>query len=195
MEARWQEGQGRRGTRRRLLGAADRLFYTEGINATGVDAVVAEAGVARMSLYNHFGGKAGLVASYLEERDARWRADLEQAIEAAGSDPTARLLAVFDAVGQWVADRGFRGCGFANAVAELADPDHPARQVAARQRQVLRERLFQLAVAAGLAEPERLADQLMVLCEGCLTAAAVGSVDDAVETARATACQLVSAHS
>lgn len=180
----------RSGARQRLLDAADRLFYRQGINATGVDAVIAEADVARMTLYKQFGGKAELVATYLEQRDARWRADLEDAITAAGPDPTARLLAVFDALALWVADPQFRGCSFANAAAEVADDDHPARKVALRHKQALRERMTELAAAAGLAQPDRVVDQLMLLFEGAVTATAVHSVEDAVSAARATADQL-----
>lgn len=180
------------GARRRLLAAADRLFYTHGINATGVDAVISKAAVARMTLYNQFGGKAGLVTTYLQERDARWRADLEQAIAAAGSDPTARLLAVFDALAAWVADPYFRGCSFVNAAAEVTDLDHPARQVALGHKQTLRHRVTELAKDAGYAQPARIADQVMLLFEGAVTAAAVGSVNNAVRTARTTAHRLLS---
>jgi AcrR family transcriptional regulator len=180
----------RPGARQRLLAAADRLFYAQGINATGVDAVIAEADVARMTMYKQFGGKPGLVAAYLEERDSRWRADLERAIAAAGPDPTARLLAVFDALDLWASDPQFRGCSFANAAAELPDDDHPARQVALRHKQALRDRVTQLVVAAEVAEPERLVDQLMLLFEGAVTATAVQSVEAAGSGARATARQL-----
>lgn len=176
--------------RQRLLEAADRLFYTRGINATGVDAVIAEADVARMTLYKHFGGKAGLVATYLEERDARWRGDLEAAIAAAGDDPVARLLAIFDALALWVSDPRFRGCSFVNAAAEVTDHDHPARQVALRHKQTMRDRMTELAASADLVQPSRVVDQLMLLFEGAVTATAVHSVDDAVSAARATAEQL-----
>lgn len=180
----------RRSARQRLLAAADQLFYTEGINATGVDAVIAEADVARMTLYKQFGGKAGLVAAYLDERDARWRADLEDAIAAAGADPVARLLAVFDALALWVSEPRFRGCSFVNAAAEVADDDHPARQTALRHKRALRARMSELAAAAEFAQPESIVDQLMLLVEGAVTTAAVHTVEDAVGTARATAQQL-----
>lgn len=176
--------------RQRLLAAADQLFYTRGINATGVDAVIAEADVARMTLYKHFGGKAGLVATYLEERDARWRADLEDAIAAAGRDPVARLLAVFDALALWVSEPRFRGCSFINATAEVADDDHPARQVALRHKRALRARMSELVADADFAQPDYVVDQFMLLFEGAVTTAAVHTVEDAVGRARATAKRL-----
>lgn len=180
----------RANARQRLLAAADRLFYTGGINSTGVDAVITEADVARMTLYKQFGGKAGLVTTYLEERDARWRADLEDAIAAAGADPVARLLAVFDALALWVSEPRFRGCSFVNAAVEVADDDHPARRVALRHKRALRARLRELAAAAEFTRPEEIVDQLMLLFEGAITTAAVHTVEDAVGTARATAEQL-----
>lgn len=176
--------------RQRLLGAADRLFYSRGINATGVDAVIAEADVARMTLYKQFGGKAELVAAYLQDRDARWRVDLEEAIDAAGPDPVARLLAVFDALGLWVSDPHFRGCSFVNAATEVPQDDHPAREVALAHKRALRARITQLIEALGLEQPERVTDQVMLLFEGAVTATAMHSVEDAIGAARATAEQL-----
>lgn len=176
--------------RQRLLAAADRLFYTRGINTTGVDAVIADADVARMTLYNQFGGKAGLVATYLQERDTRWRDDLEIAIDAAGPDPVAQLLAVFDALALWVSDPGFRGCSFVNAATELTDEDHPARDVALAHKQALRERVTELVDAVASDQPDRLVDQIMLLFEGAVTATAMHSVEDAVSTARTAAEQL-----
>ena len=176
--------------RQRLLRAADRLFYAQGINATGVDSVVAEADVARMTLYKHFGGKDGLVAAYLEERDARWRRDLEEAI-AAAADALGQLLAVFDVLALWVADPQFRGCAFANAAAEIAAEGHPARRVALGHKQALRQRLGGLASAAGFEDPDRVVDQLMLLIEGAIVATALRSVDEPVASARNAAHQML----
>lgn len=177
--------------RQRLLNAADRLFYARGINATGVDAVIEAADVARMTFYKHFGGKDGLIAAYLEGRDMRWRLSWEDAIAAAGDDPRARLLAVFDALGLWSAEPRYRGCSFANAAAELADYDHPARRVVSAHKQAMRQRLTELAQAAGVADPEHVVDQLLMLIEGAITTTALGTVEKASETARATAQQLL----
>lgn len=177
--------------RQRLLDAADRLFYAHGINATGVDAVIEAADVARMTFYKHFGGKDGLIAAYLEGRDMRWRVTWEDAIIAAGDDPRARLLAVFDALEPWAVEPCYRGCSFANAAAELADHDHPARRVVSAHKQAMRQRLTELAHAAGFADPERVVAQLLMLVEGAITTTALGTVDKAPETAHATAQQLL----
>ncbi|MHC3817984.1 TetR/AcrR family transcriptional regulator [Streptomyces sp. DT9] len=183
-----------RSARSRLLDAADQLFYAHGINGTGVDAVIDAAKVARMTFYRHFGGKDALVAAYLQARDARWRATVEESVTAAGEDPDARLLAVFDALRTWHADPRFRGCSFANAAAELTTPDHPARAVVTAHKQALRVRITELAGATAHPAPDRLTDQLLLLIEGATTTQALGTVSNAVDEAQAMAKDLVDAH-
>lgn len=110
-----------RPARRRLLDAAAELFYARGVNATGIDAVTARAGVARKSLYNNFSSKDDLVLAFLEERHEEWRA-LHRARSADAGSPQERVLAVFDAYIDHAEQRspeGFRGCGLLNAAAEL----------------------------------------------------------------------------
>lgn len=181
----------RKPARRRLLDAADQLFYTHGINATGIDAIIDAAGVARMSFYNHFHGKDTLIAAYLEGRDIRWRTTLEQQIAAAGDDPRDQLLAVFDALRIWHTDPRFRGCSFANATAELADADHPARAVVTDHKTALRDRMTGLAHATGHPHPDQLVDQLLILFEGATTTQALGTVTNAAATAHTTAHALI----
>lgn len=180
-----------RSARRRLLDAAEELFYTEGINTTGVNAVIAAADVARMTFYHHFHGKDELVAAYLEGRDIRWRTTMEHVLSDAGDDPRARLLAVFDALRIWHEDPRYRGCSFANAAAELSDAGHPARAVVRAHKDALRARMSDLARAAGRTDPDLLVDQLLMLFEGATTTQALGTVSGAVDKARATAEQLI----
>ena len=182
---------GTRSARGRLLDAADQLFYAHGINATGVDAVIEAAQVARMTFYRHFGGKDAVVAAYLEARDVRWRDTVDACVTAAGDDPVAQLLAVFDALCVWHADPQFRGCSFANAAAEFTTPDHPARAVVAAHKQALRDRIAELAEATGHPTPDQLANRLLLLFEGATVAQALGTVSNAAEEARAVAKDLV----
>ena len=113
--------------RTRILDAASEAFYRQGIAAVGVDAIVADAGVAKSTLYRHFPSKDDLVVAFLRRRDERWRAWLRSEVERLSPDPAGRPLAVFDALGGWFASEAFRGCAFINAAAEIADPTHPAR--------------------------------------------------------------------
>ncbi|RFU40296.1 TetR/AcrR family transcriptional regulator [Actinomadura logoneensis] len=180
--------------RRRILDAADELFYAHGINSTGVDAVIETAGVARMTFYKHFGGKQALIMAYLEGRETRWQLRLQRAIDAAGDDPRARLLAVFDALSEWARSQSrFRGCSFVNALAELAEPDHPARAVVQAYKSALRDCVLQLAQESGAPDPALLTDQLLLVYEGAISTNALGNVEDAVDKAHFTAEQLINA--
>lgn len=121
----------RRGrVRQQLLEAAARRFYADGLAATGIDTITAEAGVAKMSLYNNFASKADLVRAYLEARHEEWLGLYRRRLDQA-RDSRAGVLAVFDAYADHAAlayERGFRGCGLLNAAAELPAGD-PGRAV------------------------------------------------------------------
>jgi AcrR family transcriptional regulator len=141
--------------RERLLDAAARLFYARGTTATGVDAIVAEAGVAKMSLYNNFGSKDDLVLAYLEARHAEWLA-LYEARVARAQVPSERVLAVFDAYldhANAAYEHGFRGCGLLNAAAELP-VGAPGRDVVRRHKEEV-EALLAEHLQAHLAHPAR----------------------------------------
>src|SRR5882724_1808565 len=104
--------------RRRILEAAERLFYDEGIRAVGVDAVAEAAGVTKRTLYYHFESKEELVAAYLDARDEMTLNSLRETPSDRGKRPGDRILGVFDFVERWSATSGYRGCPFNNAVAE-----------------------------------------------------------------------------
>ncbi|UHM90342.1 TetR/AcrR family transcriptional regulator [Rahnella victoriana] len=114
-------GSSTESARDRLLGAARVLFYNDGIAATGIDAIIKRAGVAKKSLYNNFESKAELVATYIEIRHDEWLALYARRVEKA-STPKEKVLAVFQAYddhAEFTYERGFRGCGLLNAAAEL----------------------------------------------------------------------------
>jgi AcrR family transcriptional regulator len=179
--------------RRRLLDAASHLFYGSGIHAVGVDAIVGRAGVAKASLYAHFGTKDALVEAYLLERDRLFRAWLDERVRALARTPERRILAVFDALGEWFRTDAFRGCAFANASAEYPDLAHPVRLAARKHKAALRAYLRGLVVAAELARPERLSGDLMLLVEGAMASALVEDDRTAARVARALAARLIAA--
>ena len=178
----------------RLLEAASELFYREGIRAVGVDTVSERAGVSKRTLYNRFGGKDELVAAYLRRRDEGWRAYLQGATEAA-VEPKERLLAVFEAYEEWLVGEDFRGCAFANAAAEIPDPEHPARAVARRHKEGVEEHLTVLAKEAGFDEPGTLAGRLLLLLEGAAATAAMRRSREPLGIARSLARELLAARS
>lgn len=115
--------------RERLLDAAETLFHRDGIARTGVDAVLAEAGISTATLYAHFGGKDRLVVADLQRRLDRWRRVWDNAV-AAATTPEDRLLAVFDALARFRENQpAMRGCAFLATAVEFPGSDHPALDV------------------------------------------------------------------
>lgn len=178
----------------RLLEVASDLFYREGIRAVGVDTISERAQVSKRTLYNRFGGKDALVTEYLRRRDERWQAYLQDATEGL-DDPTDKLLVVFQAYGEWLVGDDFRGCAFANAAAEIADPNHPARIVAQRHKEGVRDYLATVATDAGFDEPETLAERLLILLEGATATASMRRNHGPLNVARSVALELLETQS
>ncbi|MCQ8830129.1 MULTISPECIES: TetR/AcrR family transcriptional regulator [Streptomyces] len=185
----------RRPARERLLAAAARRFYADGVTATGIDTITAEAGVAKMSLYNNFSSKADLVMAYLDARHEEWLTLYASRLERAESARDG-VLAVFDAYADHAAfayERGFRGCGLLNAAAELPAGDE-GRTVVRRHKEEV-ERLL----AGHLEEllPERpddartMAEHLSFLLEGAMSRAGLEGDDSRLRHARAMAAALL----
>jgi AcrR family transcriptional regulator len=166
------------GVRDRLLEAADRLFYQEGVRAVGIDRLLSEADAAKASLYQHFGCKDQLVASYLERRTEAARANIEMYL--ADTPPSQRALKFFDWVVAWAESKDFRGCPLQHTVSELTDAAHPARAVAFGQRAWFTQRFLEWTTAAGVKDPKMMARALMVLFDG----AVAGSEVDGPQRAR-----------
>jgi AcrR family transcriptional regulator len=162
--------------RERILAVARELFYRRGIHAVGVDAIAEAAGTNKMTLYRHFASKDELVAACLREQALEKHAELDAIAAAHPGDPKGHLLALLQYVGEWVAREAGRGCAFANAAVELPDQDHPARQVVREHKAAFRQRLADLCRDAGLNDPEALADEVFLLCEGArVSAQSLGS--------------------
>lgn len=164
--------------RDRLLDAADRLFYKEGVRAVGIDRVLAEAGAAKASLYSNFGCKDELVAAYVVRRAEAARKTIEDYV--ANTPPAKRALRLFDFLVDWIRSDDFRGCPMQLVVGELPDESHPARRMAADQHRWLMTRLVEWSSAAGAADPERTAGVLLVLFDGAVAA----SLQDGPKRAR-----------
>ena len=177
--------------RQRILQTASRLFYERGIRAVGVDTIVAEAGVAKTTLYQHFRTKDDLIEAYLRASDEELRVWLATVTGASDEPPEERLLAVFRQMGDWVARAGFRGCGFINASAELADPDHPGFIVAAAHKEHVQGAFATLAREAGIDGADRFAGELMLLLDGAFAGAALQRSAAPFETAERVAAVLL----
>ena len=167
----------------RILRAADRLFYRQGIRAVGVDAVAAAAGVSKRTLYSYYASKDALVAAYLTGRFNH----------IAPSDAPAReqILAYFDRIEAMVADGSFRGCPYVNAVTEICDRKHAAVGIAIRFKEQRRQWYRALLGRLGAPDPELLATQVQLLAEGAIATALVRGDPAAVRAARDAATVLI----
>jgi AcrR family transcriptional regulator len=161
--------------RERILDTAYELFSRNGIRAVGVDAIIDRSGVARMTLYRHFGSKDALVLAFLERREQRWTRDwLQRAIERRAVDPGERLLAIFDVFDEWFQREDFEGCSFINVLLEIAEPKHALHRASANYLARIRAFVEELATEAGIADPEGLAHKWHILMKGSIVAASEG---------------------
>ena len=177
-EAEEQRPPGGNTVRGRILQAAYYLFCREGINAVGIDRIVAEAGVAKASLYRHFRSKEELVLAVLDLREKLWRVDwLEAEVERRAPPGKARLLAIFDLFDEWFRRDDYEGCLFINTLLEVHDRDNPLHAAAAEKRARIRELLRRWAEEAGIAEPEAFAREYQLLMNGAIVAAHDTEID------------------
>jgi len=181
-----------------LVETALRLFYTHGFTATGIDRILTESGVAKMTLYKHFRSKDELILAALQLRDERFRNWLMSEMEKASPDPVERLLSMFDALETWFRGKafkglGFSGCAFINAAGEFGDQSHPAHRLAAEHKTRVVEYLECLCAEAGFPEPRKLAEQLALLKEGAIATAHVRNMPEAARLARDMAGTLIDA--
>lgn len=155
----------RPGPRERLLDAARDLTYAQGVHV-GVDTILKEADVARRSLYQHFGGKDGLIAEVLRTTasDARYR----QVMDEDGDNPRRRILAVFDELEKITTRPSFRGCRYTSADLALADPAHPAHAEIRAYKDGLHQLFATELSRHGHPDPNFAANQLLVLIDGAL---------------------------
>ena len=181
--------------RDRILAAASDLFYREGVQNVGIDRIIAESGVAKMSLYNHFKSKDALIEAWLEQRDEGWREWFQATVECLATDPHERILAIFDALKAWFDQADFRGCAFINSTVELANPHHPATQVALVHQQAVSSYILSLVKAADVPEPATLAQQLVLLTEGAIVVAMMLGTSTPADHAKQAASILLAAQS
>jgi AcrR family transcriptional regulator len=164
-----------RGARERILDAAYALFSRHGVRAIGIDRVVAEAGVAKMTLYRHFASKDELMRAVLELRERRWTREwLEAQVEQRAPDPGDRLLTVFDVLGEWFAREDYEGCTFIRTVMELQDGDAAVYREAVQRIEHIREMLRAFAEQAGADDPDELSYQVQILMMGAIVSASRG---------------------
>jgi AcrR family transcriptional regulator len=179
--------------RERIMETAQRLFYRDGFRAVGIDTIIAEAGVAKMSLYRHFPSKDDLIVAHLEESNRQYWEWLDGAV-ADIDDPLDKLVGMFAAIEKLTTSPECLGCTFQGTAAEFPDHDYPGHQVALAHKRTVRDRFAQLAAEAGLRRPEELADQLLLLMDGAWVAARMYGPDNPAAGLTDAARTLIEAH-
>lgn len=178
-------------SRERILRTAYELFTREGFTAVGVDRIVADASVAKTSLYRHFRSKDDLVVAVLERHELLWTHGLlEVESERRASTPQDRLAALVEVIDEWLRDDGYAGCLFINSALEIHDRSPAIRAASLAALERVYELLCRLGEEAQLSDPRSLAHKLQVLFRGSIVAAREGNFA-AVNEARTLALDLL----
>lgn len=167
--------------RQRILETAMRLFYAEGLRATGIDRIIAESNVAKMSFYRHFPSKSDLVCAFLEERHRRWMAWFDEAVVRHARKRRSKLAAVGDALAEWFVAADFRGCAFINTSAELTDHHSREHAIVEAHKNDLGGYLAALARADGLRSADEVGRLALLIVDGAIVRA---QMSEGVEAAR-----------
>ena len=179
------------GPRARLIEAATRLFCRYGINATGIDLVVAEAGTAKTTLYKAFGSKEGLVEAVLENEGRVWREWFFASLDRPDLSPRDTLKLIFPALKLWFGKAEFFGCPFINAIGEHDKAEDRLRAITLQHKVLVLRRIEEVAAAAGHPAPLAFAHQLGIIMDGATVAAMVTRDDAMADAAGAAAAALI----
>ncbi|RUW98121.1 TetR/AcrR family transcriptional regulator [bacterium M00.F.Ca.ET.141.01.1.1] len=179
--------------RQHVVETAYALFKRSGFHATGIDRIIAEADVAKMTMYRHFPSKDELIVEVLDYRARRFDDQLDQ-LAREGVTPEQKIAKIFDWHGRWFHRPDFHGCLFAHALAEFGDPQHPVFKAVARQKDGLRQRMQSiLAPVMPRGRAESAAAIVLMLIEGATLMAQMGQGDLAIRDARKAALDIIAA--
>jgi AcrR family transcriptional regulator len=184
-------GRSKVDARRRILETADALMYAEGVKGVGIDRIIAESGVAKMTLYAHFRSKDQLILAVLQHREEEFMDWFGRAMSRRVEAGESRLAALFAALREWFETPTFRGCAFINASVELADPEHPAAVFAREHKGRFRAFLARL-IGDSLGEhAARLTPAVFLLIEGTIVTAEMEHSPEPADVARDAALRLL----
>ena len=177
--------------REELINTAKVLFSEHGFHATGIDRILAESGIAKKTLYNHFRTKEELILEVLRQHDVEFRDYFMSQVEACSENPRERLLAIFDVAEAWFSLSNFFGCLFINAIGEYSEQETAIRDVCREFKKLLRGYIETLATSAGAVDASQLAEELALLLEGAIVTAQVSANPNAAKTAKQIAKTLI----
>jgi AcrR family transcriptional regulator len=185
--------------RDQLVDTATRLFSKYGFRATGIDTVLAESGVAKKTLYNHFRSKDELIIATLQKRDADFmqfaREGIARLVPGQSGDPRMlRLLAFFDALAEWAQSDSFNGCTFINASAEYPRREDPIHVACANHKRLVTQFIEELIAEMQLPDSHKVARQIALLIDGAIVAAHTAGDQTAFPLAKETARRMLSTY-
>jgi AcrR family transcriptional regulator len=181
-------------TRQKILDVAGDLFFRQGYRAVGVDTIVKETGLAKMTLYRHFPSKDDLIVAYLEGVDRLMQDWMDEATQPHEGKPRDQLVAIFAALEKLVKSPQCYGCVFMMSSAEFPELDSPGHKVALAHKRSVRARFEKLARGAGARQPARLADQLLLLMDGAFAAVRMFGVENPGANVGQAATMIIDAH-
>ncbi len=171
--------------RDRILDTASRLFYREGLRATGIDRIIAESGVAKMSFYRSFPSKSDLIAAFLRRRHVAWMDGFRNGVEAGLAQPGAGLEVIADVLQAWFREPDFRGCAFINTLAESGPSGGEEVAIAREHKAELEAYVAEVARRLKLAQPDGVAATAMLIVEGAIVRAQMTGDAGVADLARA----------
>ncbi len=174
-----------------LIDTAITLFCEHGYHATGIDRILATAGVSKKTMYRYFRSKEELIYAALRHYDGVFRNNFMTAVEQAGATPRERLLAIFDVAEVWFGENNFFGCMYINAVGEYSEKESPVREISRQFKQQMWNYVADLVRAAGVKDYRELTDEVCLLLEGAIVTAQVSQRPQAASTARKIAQGLI----
>ncbi|MCG6207520.1 TetR/AcrR family transcriptional regulator [Rhodopseudomonas sp. HC1] len=188
-----ERAEARMSPRERLMESARTLFCRYGINSVGVDAIIAQAGTAKTTLYKLFGSKDGLVEAVLEREGEAWRSWFMEEIDGPGGSARERLDRIGPALKAWFTRPDFYGCPFINAVGESDKADDRMRNLAIAHKTIVLDRLTALCAEAGIDDPAEVAHTLGLVIDGAIVMALVTRKPSAADVA-GRACAAILPH-
>ncbi|MBO3457533.1 TetR/AcrR family transcriptional regulator [Aetokthonos hydrillicola Thurmond2011] len=179
----------------KILETACRLFYEQGYHVTGINQLIAEAGVAKASFYHHFSSKEELCVAYLNKRHLDWFSWLQEEVEK-NQDHQERLLSLFTFLERWLSNSNYRGCAFINIASEFPLPESKIRLAVIEHKNALRDYIRDLVSKLDIEDKKHntvfLVDAIYVLFEGAITSSQLYCSVQSIHAAREAVRQLIS---
>ena len=177
--------------RQELVDTAITLFAQNGFHGTGIDKIAEEAAVSKKTMYHHFRSKDELILASLKHHDGQFRNHFMKSVNQLSDSPYDRLLGIFDVAQAWFSEHEFYGCMFINAIGEYSNRDSAIRNACQDFKGQLTAYFRELALSAGVADPQGLADALALLLEGAIVTAQVAGNPGSANVARMAAKVLI----